>query len=65
MVRGSIFPQPPIALVGIVLKAIRGIRAIVYGVAGHDVLEAVFEPSGTPLCLFRTTIWHDDIPPTA
>jgi hypothetical protein len=62
MVRGTIFPKPPITFLGIVL---RRIRTIICGDARQDVLKSTFNPGEMSFFAVGRLVRHDVLPPTA
>jgi hypothetical protein len=58
MVRWSVVPKPPVVRLGV---GVREIRAVVDGIVGQHV----FQPAVTSFDAVRSTVRHDDIPPTA
>lgn len=62
MMWGTIFPQPPIMLFGIVLYRI---QTIVCSDVGQYVFESVSELGRTLLFALGRIVGHDVLPPTA
>jgi hypothetical protein len=62
MVRGTIFPNPPITFLGVVF---RRIRTIICGEARQDVLKSAFKPREMSFFAVGRLVRHDVLPPTA
>ena len=58
MVWWPVVPKPPVVRLG---AGLREIRAVVDGIVGQHV----FQPAVTSFDAVRSTVRHDDIPPTA
>lgn len=58
MVWWPVVPKPPVVHLGV---GLREIRAVVGGIVGQHV----FQPAVTSFDAVRSTVQHDDIPPTA